>query len=290
VERRAALTAETYRFEISRYLDWLAGEERTAEDADAQSLAEYLDFRRTTDRINSRSVAKAISVLRSFYNFVIGEGLREDNPADMLESPRRSNRLPSVVPRELVEEMLATVDTKTPNGIRDRALFELIYSSGLRVSEAVVLDVGDIFFSEGIARVTGKGSKERLVVFGVEAEVWLKRYLTESRPVLAGPRRSSALFIGRTGRRLSRKGRWKNYAGLTAQLGMSSRLHSLRHSFATDFLAGGADLRSVQELLGHSDLSTTQIYTHVDNSMLRDNHRRYMPNLKEYQDQGGPQG
>jgi integrase/recombinase XerD len=212
---------------------------------------------------------------------MISERLREDNPAALLESPRRSAHLPAVHSREAVDEMLNTVDIGTPNGVRDRALFEFIYSSGLRVSEAVALNLGDIFFSEGIARVLGKGNKERLVVFGAEAESWLKKYVEEARPILAGPRRSSGLFISRTGKRLSRKGIWKNYAGITAQIGMSSRIHSLRHSFATELLSGGADLRSVQELLGHADLSTTQIYTHVDNSMLKDSHKRYLPKLRE---------
>jgi integrase/recombinase XerD len=181
-----------------------------------------------------------------------------------------------------VEEMLNSVDTKGPLGIRDRTIFELIYSAGLRVSEVVSLNVVDIFFEEGIARVTGKGSKERLVIFGEEAEKWLKRYLLESRAELLGPRRSAALFVGRTGKRLSRKGIWKNYERVTTQMGMSSRLHSLRHSFATEMLSGGADLRSVQELLGHADLSTTQIYTHVDHSMLKEQHRRHIPELKLY--------
>ncbi|GHV17483.1 tyrosine recombinase XerD [Spirochaetia bacterium] len=283
VERLAPLTTETYCFEISRFLEWLLGKNIPVEEADPLCLAGYLDFRRTADGIDSRSVGKAISTLRSFYRFVMDEGLRQDNPAVILESPKRGQHLPAVHSRELVEEMLNTVDTSSPIGLRNRAIFELIYSSGLRVSEVVTLNADDLVFSEGIARVTGKGDKERLVVFGAEAEAWLKRYLIEGRPVLAGPVRSSALFIGRTGKRLSRKGIWKNYAGLTAQVGMSSRLHSLRHSFATELLAGGADLRSVQELLGHSDLSTTQIYTHVDNAMLRENHRRYMPKLKQYQ-------
>jgi integrase/recombinase XerD len=206
--------------------------------------------------------------------------MRPDNPAAFLEGPRRTLRLPAVHPRELIDEMLNSVDASVPTGLRDRALFEFIYSSGVRVSEAAALNLGDVFFSEGVARVLGKGNKERLVVFGAEAGAWLKRYIEEARPVLAGGRRSDALFIGRTGKRLSRKGIWKNYAGVTAQIGMSSRIHSLRHSFATGMLAGGADLRSVQELLGHADLATTQIYTHVDNPMLRECHRRYLPKLR----------
>jgi integrase/recombinase XerD len=287
VERRARSTVDTYCIEIAHFLEWLDAEKLSIEGAETLVLSRYLDARKTGDHLDGRSIAKAISALRSFYRFLIdAEAVRKDNPAVVLERPRAKNRLPQVHSRELVEEMLAAVDISTPLGIRDRALFELIYSAGLRVSEAVTLNVGDIFLSEGIARVTGKGAKERLVVFGAEAEQWLKRYLSESRPTLVRSRRISALFIGRGGRRLSRKGIWKNYAALTAQLGMSSRLHSLRHSFATELLAGGADLRSVQELLGHVDLSTTQIYTHVDNSMLRENHSRYLPKLKTFR-QGG---
>ncbi|MDR3337826.1 MAG: tyrosine recombinase [Treponema sp.] len=282
-ERQALLTVDTYCIEIGCFLKWNRIMELCPEKCDALILSRYIEFRRKQGRIDSRSTAKAISVLRSFYKFLINEGLRVDNPAVLLEIPKRNSRLPSVHSRELVEKMLTSVDTSTLTGLRDRALFELIYSSGLRVSEAVTLNVGDIFFSEGIARVTGKGDKERLVVFGGEAETWLKRYLAEGRPRLLGRNHSSALFVGRTGHRLSRKGIWKNYAILTSQLGMSSHLHSLRHSFATELLAGGADLRSVQELLGHADLSTTQIYTHVDNAMLRENHRRYLPRLREYQ-------
>ena len=287
VERRARLTVDTYCVEIARFLEWLEAEKLPVENAETLVLSRYLDVRKTRDRLDGRSIAKAVSALRSFYQFLIdAEALRKDNPAVVLERPRAKSRLPQVHSRELVEEMLAAVDISTPLGIRDRALFELIYSAGLRVSEAVTLNVSDIFLSEGIARVIGKGAKERLVIFGAEAEQWLKRYLSESRPNLVRSRRVSALFIGRGGRRLSRKGIWKNYAALTAQLGMSSRLHSLRHSFATELLAGGADLRSVQELLGHVDLSTTQIYTHVDNSMLRENHNRYLPKLKTFRQDG----
>jgi integrase/recombinase XerD len=287
VERRAHSTVDTYCIEIARFLGWLDEEKLSVGDAGALVLSHYLDVRKTRDHLDGRSIAKAVSALRSFYQFLIDtEALRKDNPAASLERPRAKNRLPQVHSRELVEEMLDSVDISTPLGIRDRALFELIYSAGLRVSEAVTLNVSDIFLSEGIARVTGKGDKERLVVFGAEAELWLKRYLSESRPNLIRSRRISALFISRNGRRLSRKGIWRNYAALTAQLGMSSRLHSLRHSFATELLAGGADLRSVQELLGHVDLSTTQIYTHVDNSMLRENHNRYLPKLKTFRQDG----
>jgi integrase/recombinase XerD len=294
-ERRSPLTAETYRAEARRFLQWLAEEGLKPESVDSTGLARYLDRRRSPGGINSRSAAKLISVLRAFFRFMMDESLRSDNPASVLEMPRRSFRLPELLSREAVEEILDLADTGTPAGLRDRVIFELIYSAGLRVSEAVSLNLRDLEMpasgspgkeSGGLARVRGKGNKERLVVFGATAVFWLRRYLEESRPKMAGRLRSPALFIGRSGKRLSRKGMWKNYAKYARLAGASSRIHNLRHSFATELLAGGADLRSVQELLGHSDITTTQIYTHVDASLLRENHRKFLPRLGKIQ-QGG---
>jgi integrase/recombinase XerD len=279
MERRSRLTAETYKFEIRRFLEYLEARGLEVSAAGSGDLTRYLEHRRLEDRIDSRSAAKALSCLRSFFRFTVDEGIRGDNPAAVMENPRRRLRLPEVLPREVVERILGAMETKSPRGIRNRALYELIYSAGLRISEAVGLNLQDLDLPGGVARVTGKGNKERLVVFGPEALSWLKRYLHEARPELAGKRRSSALFISRTGKRLSRKGIWKNYTRFAALAGTGSRLHTLRHSFATEMLAGGADLRSVQELLGHADLATTQIYTHVDVSLLRESHRRYMPKL-----------
>jgi integrase/recombinase XerD len=282
LERRSRLTAETYKLEIRRFLEWLEKEQLLSEEVDTSVLTAYLNFRRDKDGIDSRSVAKAISTLRSFYRYMADEGIRSDNPARVLESPKRGIRLPDVLNQERVERLLALVPVDNPIGMRDRALFEFIYSAGLRVSEAVLLNTKDLYFTEGIARVLGKGSKERLVPFGEEAALWLKRYLTDARPRLAGKVRSPALFISKTGRRLSRKGIWKNYMKLAVLAGIPSKIHTLRHSYATELLAGGADLRSVQELLGHADITTTQIYTHVDISLLRESHRRYMPKLRGY--------
>jgi integrase/recombinase XerD len=282
LERRALLTAETYKVEIRRFLEWLEKEQLLPEQVDSPVLMGYLNFRKDKDGLDSRSVAKAISVLRSFYRYMVDEGLRGDNPAQVLESPKKKMYLPEVLNRERVDRMLALVPVDNPIGLRDRALFELIYSAGLRVSEAVVLNLKDLYFAEGIIRVLGKGNKERLAPFGEEAAFWLKRYLADGRPRLAGKVRSPALFIGKTGRRLSRKGIWKNYTRLAVLAGVPSKLHTLRHSYATELLAGGADLRSVQELLGHADITTTQIYTHVDVSLLKESHRRYMPKLQSF--------
>jgi integrase/recombinase XerD len=192
--------------------------------------------------------------------------------------------------RQTVEKLLGKMDVNGPLGLRDRALFEMIYSSGLRISEAAGLNVRDIDFSEGVARVKGKGNKERLAVFGPEASSWLKRYLEGSRPALAdGGGRGPALFVGRGGKRLSRKGIWKNYSKYAVKAGTGSRVHTLRHSFATALLQGGADLRTVQALLGHADLATTQIYTHVDSGLLKESHRKYLPQMGKSPRLGSPQ-
>ena len=295
LERRAPLTAETYRFEIRRFLDWLEGEKLSLASgiSDGQSsglssgnpvglsdVTAYLAHRRSADGIDSRSVAKAISALRSFFRFLEDEGCASAGFVSLLQIPRRNDRLPEVHGKDEVDRLLSMINTESPMGIRNRALYELVYSAGLRISEAVSLNTESLFLSKNLARVTGKGSKERLVIFGNDAETWLKKYLSEARPKLLANKKSRALFLNKSGRRLSRKGIWKNYSSLAVQAGLSTRLHTLRHSFATELLAGGADLRSVQELLGHAEISTTQIYTHVDSGRLKDSHRKYLPNLK----------
>jgi integrase/recombinase XerD len=282
IERRSPLTAEAYLGEIRFFQNWFSREAGAdpasiLKDIDTIALAKYLEERRKT--IGARSAAKAVSALRSFFRYLCDEGLRNDNPAAILEMPRRGFRLPAVLAREKIEALLEAADTTKPLGIRNRAIYELIYSAGLRVSEAAAVNTADVFFDERIIRVRGKGNKERMAVFGDEAMVWLKRYISSVRPQLAKQQHPKALFLGRGGKRLSRKGIWKNYALLALKAGTSSKLHTLRHSFATELLSGGADLRQVQELLGHADLATTQIYTHVDVSRLRQNHRKYLPAL-----------
>ena len=302
LERRAPLTADTYRFEIRRYLDWLEKENLLQEGitdsfgstsgfpaVNVADVSRYLVYRRGVDGIDSRSVAKAISALRSFYRFLeddqqarCGNSAEARGMVSLLEIPRRANRLPEVHSKEDVDRLMGFINTGTTLGIRNRALYELIYSAGLRISEAVSLNTEDLFLSKKLAQVTGKGSKERLVIFGTDAVFWLKRYLTEVRPLLLGIKKSRALFVSRKGKRLSRKGIWKNYTNLAIQAGLGTKIHTLRHTFATELLKGGADLRSVQELMGHAQLSTTQIYTHIDNGRLKENHRKYLPKLKSW--------
>jgi integrase/recombinase XerD len=285
IERRAPLTVTTYGLELRRFLDYAAHNGMDIGTINAEQIIMYLEWRKTVQKLDSRSTAKAISCLRSFFRFAVIEGIRSDNPATLLENPRQSLTLPETMDRETVDRLLAAMDSGDPLGLRDRALFEMIYSSGLRISEAVGLNIRDIDFNEGIARVKGKGSKERLVVFGSEAAAWLKRYLAESRSALTGSHANSvggALFVGKRGKRLSRKGIWKNYARYAMIAGTGSRVHTLRHSFATGLLQGGADLRTVQALLGHANLATTKIYTHVDTGLLRENHRKYLPRLGRF--------
>jgi integrase/recombinase XerD len=280
IERCAVLTKECYRLEIKRFLDYLEEKNIFPGMVNAEILSDYLVMRRNIDKINMRSTAKAISALRSFFRFVMDEGLIKENPAEIIESPKREMHLPEVLDKQTIEELLDKIDTSKPQGLRDRCIFELIYSAGLRVSEAVGLNLNDIDIKSAIIKVKGKGNKERLAIFGQEAAGQLMLYLTNVRPKLAGKiNKTQALFINKYGKRISRKGIWKNYAKWASLAGTSSHLHTLRHSFATSLLEGGADLRTVQELLGHADLSTTQIYTHVENKVLKENHRRYLPKL-----------
>ena len=302
LERRVPLTAETYKFEIRHFLDWLESKNLSVEIDAVNSLefsdvSLYLSYRKTENGIDTRTMAKAVSALKSFFRFLSEENLHAGirgsadrgtgSVADrisLLEVPRKGRRLPDVLNRGEADKLLALIDTGAPLGIRNRAIYELIYSAGLRISELVSLNVQDLVLSDGVAMVKGKGNKERLVVFGPDAVFWLKRYLDEVRPVFVKSQRRAAFFVSRQGKRLSRKGIWKNYKALACQAGISSKLHTLRHTFATELLAGGADLRSVQELLGHANLATTQIYTHVDSSFLRENHRQFLPQLNVWKE------
>jgi integrase/recombinase XerD len=281
IERKAVLTKECYRLEIRMFLDYLISENIEIGNADSFVLSSYLLKRRSQDKISSRSAAKAVSCLRSFFQFVLDEGIVRNNPAVVLESPKKQVHLPEVMDKDTIDNLLNIIDTNTPIGMRDKCMYEFIYSSGLRVSEAAGLNIRDVDIKNGIAKVRGKGNKERLVLFTGKASALLEQYISVVRPKLAKGKVNAreALFIGRTGKRLSRKGIWKNYSKWAAVAGTPSRLHTLRHSFATGLLEGGADLRTVQELLGHADLSTTQIYTHVDVSILRENHKRHLPEL-----------
>ena len=277
--RMAANTVETYIREIREFILWLNKSEFRASTVDAESVSEYIIFRQSVDcSLSARTVSKILSTLKSYFEFIIQLGQRKDNPIRLIDMPRLAKHLPEVLTIEEIDLFLQEIDCSSFPGLRDRALFELIYSCGLRVSEAVGLEVSDLFFEEGLIKVTGKGSKERLIPLGERAEYWLKTYLLEARPGFCRPGKiTGALFLNRLGNGLSRKGMWKRFKETAARAGVSGKIHTLRHSFATHLLQGGADLRSVQELLGHSDISTTQIYTHLNNSDLQAAHKEFHP-------------
>ena len=201
----------------------------------------------------------------------------KENYPLLLERPKLGKNLPKVLSVEQVEKLLATIDTSTYLGKRDDALFELIYSCGLRISEACGLLVQNVHINEKTILVCGKGDKERIVPFGEAAKAKLELYLAEVRPKLVGSVIIPEVFVNYKGQPISRKGVWKRFQELETLSGVEAKVHTLRHSSATHLLAGGADLRSVQELLGHSDLSTTTIYTHVEDKELADYHEKYFP-------------
>ncbi len=274
-------TIATYAAEARAFEEFLGQCGRSAVEADAQDVEAYLAGRRA-ERIDPRTLAKAASALRAFYRFLVLEGQAETNPARLVGAQRVSMKIPRFLPLEDIEKLLDACDATAPLGQRDRALFDLIYSCGLRVSEATGLTVDRLSLAEGTLRVMGKGARERLVPLGERARTELARYLSEGRPALAGRRQASELFLGRGGRKLSRKTVWKTFKRLAAAAGLETagreaKVHTLRHSFATHMLQGGADLRSVQELLGHADIATTQIYTHVSQEMLKRTHETFHP-------------
>ncbi len=274
--RLSEATVAAYALEARLLLEYCRSGECPLEAFSATELIEYL-VHRQVEGASRKTTAKSLSALRAFFAFLVREGLMSVNPAEHVETPRIPRHIPEVYSREEVERLLAAIDLSTPGGVRDRFLFELIYSCGLRVSEAAELSLDRIYRQDKFIRVVGKGSKERVVPIGDLALEWLDRYLSEARPALAGGRRIKALFVNHRGTPLTRKGMWKRFKRYALQAGLNGKIHTLRHSFATHLLRGGADLRTVQVLLGHADIGTTQIYTHVDERELAEYHRRYHP-------------
>ena len=274
VERDSEQTAQTYKLSAQEFLEWLAAERIKLRDVTAQNLVYFL-MKRKTDGNAELTLAKDISALRALGSYLVRKNYWEENYALMLDRPKAGRHLPKVLSVQQTDLLLSAIDTSTPLGVRDDALFELIYSCGLRISEACGLKVANVHFDEHLILVHGKGDKERLVPFGEAAAQKLLKYMDEVRPGLVKGRNISEVFVNYKGEPISRKGVWKRFQEMEALSGVQSKVHTLRHSFATHLLAGGADLRSVQELLGHSDLSTTTIYTHVTDRQLEDAHKKY---------------
>jgi integrase/recombinase XerD len=248
------------------------------ENLTSQQVIEYLSLRRQWG-LSLRTLARAQSVLRGFFGFLLLKQVRTDNPLEIVESPKVVPITPEVFSLNEIEKLLLSIPLNTSEGLRDRTLFELIYSTGLRVSEVVALDLDRMYLDEELICVTGKGSKKRFVPLTRQARVWLARYLSEARPALVKLQQASqsAVFLNFRGKRLSRKGIWKNFKTYANLSRLDGKVHTLRHSFATHLLEGGANLRAVQELLGHVSMNTTQIYTHVNKDELARLHKKHHP-------------
>lgn len=272
----AEKTAQAYGSDLSQFRAWARREGFPASEANQERLAAYLRHLRRRG-MAPRSVARALVSIRGFFEYLVEVGDRQDNPAVNLSPPRLWRKLPKVLTEAQVEALLGMPDTEHALGIRDKTMLELLYAGGLRVSELVDLQLAQLRLDFGFIVVLGKGDKERIVPVGEQAEGWLRRYLADVRPELVRGRHES-VFVNHRGKALSRQGFWKRlkyYAGEAGVQDVSP--HVLRHSFATHLLEHGADLRSVQMMLGHADISTTQIYTHVHAQRLRGLYDRYHP-------------
>ncbi len=272
-------TLSAYRSDLNSFARWLYKYKNLKiESAERNHVQLYL-AKKVQNGASPRSTARLLSTLHRYYRYRIRDGHRTDDPTRDIDAPRIGRPLPVSLSEEQVMELLHAPDTKTARGLRDRTMLELLYSTGLRVSELVGLSMQQINLQAGVLRVMGKGSKERVLPIGEIAVDWLDQYLTESRPTLISSNSSDAVFSGRAGKPLTRQAFWhaiKKYA-LAAGIHTHLSPHTLRHAFATHLLNHGADLRVVQMLLGHSDLSTTQIYTHVARERLNQLHKQHHP-------------
>ena len=277
-EGLAANTLAAYRRDLTLLADWLARERgRALVDASETDLREYAVARHAGSAATSAN--RRLTVFRRFFRWTVREQLRDSDPTLKLDAARQPLRVPKSLSEAQVEALLAAPDVETPLGLRDRAMLELLYASGLRVSELVTLKTVHLSLSEGALRVTGKGSKERLVPFGEEARSWIERYMREARAAILAGRASDALFVTARGGPMTRQMFWKRIKAHALAAGIAVPLspHTLRHAFATHLLNHGADLRTVQMLLGHADISTTTIYTHVARERLKQLHARHHP-------------
>ncbi len=273
-------TLSAYRRDLQALADWLQidAEGRSLVQARELDVLAYMSARHEGSKPSS--AGRRLSVFRRFYRWALREGLAQADPTLKLDAPRQRLRTPSTLTEAQIDALLLAPDVNEALGLRDRAMLELMYASGLRVSELVELLAVHLSLPDGVVRVTGKGSKERLVPFGQEASGWLLRYMNEARPQILGEGRSSEdLFVTAQGHAMSRQMFWKLIRKHAMHAGITQHLspHTLRHAFATHLLNHGADLRVVQMLLGHADISTTQVYTHVARERLRQLHAQHHP-------------
>ena len=269
-------TLSAYRTDLKNFALFLGQEDLyQATSVDVQS---YL-AKRLAGGISSKSSARLLSTLRRFYGHALREVLIDENPVALIDSPKLPASLPKSLSEDDVEKLLAAPNIEEPLELRDKAMLELLYASGLRVTELVTLTINQVSLNQGVVKVVGKGAKERLVPMGDEAQYWLAEHMRFSRPLLMGDKQSDVVFPSRRAQPMSRQTFWHRIKHYASVAGISSSLspHTLRHAFATHLLNHGADLRVVQLLLGHSDLSTTQIYTHVAKARLQALHAEHHP-------------
>ncbi len=271
-------TQESYRRDLVQFAIWLNQQGGTLVAADASQVQSYLDFR-LQQKLSSRSSARFLSCLRGFYHYLLRANQIRENPVALVDNPKLSRPLPKSLSETDVEALLAAPDLSDPVGLRDRTMLEVLYACGLRVTELVELTMPQLNLRQNVVRVMGKGSKERLIPMGEEAAAWLTRYLREARPVLLNNMPDEVVFPSTRAQPMTRQTFWYRIKHWAMVAGIKKDLspHTLRHAFATHLLNHGADLRVVQLLLGHSDLSTTQIYTHVAKLRMKQQHAQHHP-------------
>ena len=272
-------TRSAYKTDIKQFANYFGGLDNQAwlsvSRDDLQTFITQLQDIKRSDR----SIARMVSSLKRFYGFAIEQAWLSINPCDLVKTPKVRAAIPSVLSEKQILDLLNAPDTQTDLGLRDRAILELMYATGLRVSEVVNLPLSQLNLSAGLVMVTGKGNKDRIVPLGEYATEWITSYLKIARPNLVGERWLETLFVSRIGRTMTRQTLWHRIHNLAQIAGITGKLspHGLRHAFATHLINHGADLRTVQLLLGHSDLSTTQIYTHVAKERLKSLHQQHHP-------------
>ncbi|MGG5316594.1 site-specific tyrosine recombinase XerD [Enterococcus sp. AZ072] len=281
IERGLSLnTRASYERDLKQYLLFLNEKDvKNWQDVDRYTVVDFLALLSQEGKA-STTITRMISSLRRFHQFLRQERYTDHDPMQHIESPKKAQKLPQTLSLAEVERLIAAPDTSTTLGIRDRAILEVMYATGLRVSELIGLKLGDIHLEMGLLQTIGKGDKERIVPLGDYAIHWLERYINEARPILTKKNQNEPhLFVNNHGKGLSRQGIWKNLKQIVIKAGITKDVtpHTLRHSFATHLLENGADLRTVQELLGHADISTTQIYTHITKRRMTEVYKEFFP-------------
>ncbi|MFD2305564.1 site-specific tyrosine recombinase XerD [Enterococcus termitis] len=281
IERGLSLnTRKSYERDLHKYLAFLQDQKiESWQLVDRYIIMEYLQLLNNESN-SSATIIRMISTLRGFHQFLRQERVMDHDPMQHIDSPKKAQKLPSTLSVEEVTALIETPDTTKPLGIRNRTILEVMYATGLRVSELVDLKIGDLHLSIGLLQTIGKGDKERIIPLGDYAIQWIEKYLEEARPTLIKKNQNEThLFVNHHGKPLSRQGVWKNLKQIVQEAGINKNItpHTLRHSFATHLLENGADLRIVQELLGHADISTTQIYTHITKQRMADVYKQHFP-------------